>query len=321
MIKYIILSVFYLISSFLYAKPVCSLLWFNTATQTSFINIELNGHASGVYPLQLSVGGPSTAIYSYSEDMYEYQPVYGSYRYWIQYDEAWQRNSAGISFRVRSSLEPAIYQTIDRRTVMSPIKYHTWNVFGCPEMNSSYNFEQDVLEGFQVEILAPELLPGDYTLNVPIKVAYEENKGLDNTGWPKFSFLMSMQKEVNSNIQLHVKPQCTLLSDSLSVNMGDSITPLEAQVGVQKKIDISINCNYPARVKWNLTGSAVQEGVHNRTTCGTGYCELFFHNGKGEMQTDSPQGLSTQDIYVRYIDADAKEGVFSGSAVLSVEVV
>ncbi len=321
MIKYIILSVFYLISSFLYAKPVCSLLWLNSDNPTTDLHIDFDNNMAGKYPLALRVGGLSKAIFSYTQDMDDIVDVYGSYRYWIQYKESWQSGVPGIKYRIGSTLESTQYQTIDAKTVMSKNSYMTWHTFGCRNINETYNFPMSTLDGLFLEIITANVPPGVYKLPLPVKVAYEENKGLYDDGWPKFSFLMSSAPTVSSNINLYVKPKCNLLSDSLSVNMGNSITPAQANSGVQKKVNISITCNHTATVKWSLKGSPIIDGVSNRTTCGTGYCELNFNNNNGEIQTSSPEGISTQEINVLYKDSNAKEGPFSGSAVLSVEVV
>ncbi|WP_157925134.1 nuclease PIN [Escherichia coli] len=321
MIKYIIISVFYLTSSFLYAKPICSLLWLNDNNPTAELNINFDDNTSGKYPLVLNVGGPSKAIYSYSENMEDIVDVYGSYRYWIQYDDSWRNVSSAIKYRISSTLEPAQYQTLDAKTVMDKNSYTTWHTFGCRKINETYTFPTTTLNGLFLEIITTNITPGIYKLPLPVKVAYEENKGLYDDGWPRFSFLMSAAPTVSSNVNLYVKPKCELLSENLSVNMGNSITPAQANSGVHKKVNISIKCNHTATVKWSLKGSPIIDGVSNRTTCGTGYCELNFNNNNGEIQTSSPEGISTQEINVLYKDSNAKEGPFSGSAVLSVEVV
>ena len=303
-----------------YPKSFCALLWANQTTETVPINIEFDNNINGVYELPINAGGLSTAIYSYSENMNDIMTVEGSYRYWIQYNEEWQVNNAGIKYRISSNLEPAQYQAIGVKTVMSPNTFTKWTTYGCRGVNETYNFSRTILRGMTLELSSPYVTPGEYKLDLPITVAYEENKGLYDEGWPRYSFLMTYFKPIKSQVSLRVKPKCQLLSNNISINIGDSITPLQASYGITKNIDISINCNYNALLKWSLIGSEIVDGIKNRTICGRGYCELTFSNKKGEIQSYSPSGTSKQQINVTYKDDNAIEGVFSGSAILSVEV-
>ncbi|MCP8787133.1 nuclease PIN [Escherichia coli] len=307
-----------------YSKPICALLWLNNRVPDAHLNIDFDSNMSGTYNLTITAGGNSKVVDSYQQEMWGFVTVDGSYRYWIQYKDSWLIDDVSkIAYRVKSNLEVSKDQIPGAKTVLSPITYFTWvNTFGCMSTGDTYEFPYYNLNGIQLELKASWVKPGTYKLDLPIKVAYEENKGFYNSRYPSYPSKMSAFKPIDSSgIMVRVKPKCSILSNELSINMGDSITPQQASQGVNKKLDVSISCNHTATVKWSLRGSQIKDGVQNRTSCGGGYCELKFNNNTGELQTSSPEGTSKQEINVLYKDSNAKEGPFSGSAVLSVEVV
>lgn len=59
----------------------------------------------------------------------------GTYRYWIQYPEAWQTTPDGLKYRITSELEVSGTQTAGVKTVVTSVGYHTWeNTYGCRDV-------------------------------------------------------------------------------------------------------------------------------------------------------------------------------------------
>ncbi len=96
-------------------------------------------------------------------------------------------------------------------------------------------------------------MAGVYTLQLPLKVAYEENKGRysgqSGGGWPEYAGAIKLFSPVNTNnVTIHITSKCELTSRYLSINIGDRITPDEARGGINKNASLSVVCNAPANI-------------------------------------------------------------------------
>ncbi|EHR8387269.1 nuclease PIN, partial [Escherichia coli] len=267
-----------------------------------------------------------TVIKRAAKNMDTFVTLDGTYRYWIQYPEAWQTTPDGLKYRITSELEVSGTQTAGVKTVVTPVGYHTWvNTYGCREVGGTYDFGVASVSGVNIEIDRGTAWPGVYSIQLPVKVAYEENKGnydgKNGSGWTEFPAAMKSFAPVDSkNISITISSKCNVGEQNLSVNMGDSITPDEAKSGVEKKVNFSLTCNAPAKVSLSLKGTDIVDGVNNKTKCGSGSCSLNFDNDSSSKILEVSQGVYQEPITVRFQDANPVAGGFSGSAVLTVDI-
>ncbi|EFH6886320.1 nuclease PIN [Escherichia coli] len=307
-------------------ESYCDLLWANNSSPIASVNASFDGNTSGIFPLNLQAGGLSTVIKRAAKNMDTFVTLDGTYRYWIQYPEAWQTTPDGLKYRITSELELSGTQASGVRTVVTPVGYHTWeNTYGCREVGGTYDFGVAYVSGLNIEIDRGTAWPGVYSIQLPVKVAYEENKGnydgKNGGGWPEFPAAMTTFSPVDSTgISITISSKCNVGEQSLSVNMGDSITPDEAKAGVEKKVNISLACNAPATVSLSLKGTDIVDGVDNKTKCGSGSCTLSFDNGNASETVEVSTGSYQVPITVLFQDYNAVAGIFTGSAVLSVDV-
>lgn len=308
------------------ATNYCNLLWANNTLPSASVNVSFDGNTSGIFPLNLQAGGVSTVIKRYKEDMTGFVTVEGTYRYWIQYPEEWQTTSEGLKYRIVSDLEASGTQSAGVRTVVTPVAYHKWtNLYGCPDVGATYDFGVASVSGISVEIDRATAWPGVYSIQLPVKVAYEENKGNYNGknggGWQEFPTAMKSFSPIDSNgVRITISSKCNIGEQSLSVNMGDNITPDEAKVGVEKKVYISLICNAPAKVSLSLKGTDIADGNDNKTKCGSGYCTLSFDNDKSQKIVNAIRGTTNVPVSVNFKSDSPVAGLFEGSAVLSMNV-
>lgn len=223
------------------ATVYCNILWANNTPPQAVLNATLDGSVSNTFPLKLSVGGGSTAITQYQEDIPTTNPVKGIVRYWVQYPTDWITSPEGLRYRISSTLDTAQSQIAGVKTVVTPTKEITWqNIWGCNPVSSIYTFDAANLSGIYLEIDRGAAWPGVYSLSLPIAVAYEENKGNYNGnsggGWKEYAEAMKNHGYIDSkNIQITITSKCEIKSRALNINLGHSITPEQARVGVNKQ--------------------------------------------------------------------------------------
>ncbi|ELY3087346.1 nuclease PIN [Klebsiella aerogenes] len=309
------------------AKVYCNLLWANNNLPGASLNVTLDGKDSGVFPLALQAGGDSTVIDQYEEDM-KYGPVTvsGMYRHWLQYPEGWKTTPEGLKYRIRTNLENATIQTPGLKTVVTPQGSYTWqNTYGCIPLGGHYSFNTTSISGVQIEIDRGTAWPGRYSISLPLKVAYEENKGMYNGehggGWPVYAAAIRRFNVVDSkNVQITITSKCDIAAKELSVNLGDSITPAEARSGVLKNVDVMLQCNSPANISLSLKGLQPVDAEVNKTRCGSGSCRLFFDNNHGDKTMSVGRGGTALPISVLFQANNAEVGAFSGNAVLTMNI-
>lgn len=326
-IKIILKASFFILFSFsVNAARYCNLLWANKALPSATLNASFDGNNIGVFPVDLQAGGVSTVIKEYKENMTGFVTIDGIYRYWIQYPEEWLTTSQGLKYRIRSELDAAGVQVAGVKTVVTPAIPYTWtNTFECRSVGETYDFTPAIINGIKVEIDRSNAWPGVYRLNLPIKVAYEENKGKysgqNGNGWQEYATAIKSFSPIDSdNVSITITSKCDIGDKFLNVNMGDSITPDMAKKGVEKKVNVSVTCNSLAKASLSLKGIDIVDGVNNKTKCGTGNCILNFDNGSDNKIIDVNQGVYTVPITVRFQDQNAAPGNFEGSAVLSINI-
>lgn len=84
------------------AESYCNLLWANNTLPSASVNVSFDGNTSGIFPLNLQAGGLSTVIKRAAKNMDTFVTLDGTYRYWIQYPEAWQTTPDGLKYRITS---------------------------------------------------------------------------------------------------------------------------------------------------------------------------------------------------------------------------
>ncbi|EFB2837590.1 nuclease PIN [Escherichia coli] len=316
----------FLFSCSVKAESYCSLLWANDSLPQASINASLDGSNTGIFPINLQAGGASTVIVGYKLNMDGFVTLDGIVRYWIQYPEEWQTSSQGLKYRIRSDLDAAGVQASGVKTVVTPVIPRRWeNTYGCKNVGGRYSFSSEAINGMKVEIDRRNAWPGVYSLSLPIKVAFEENKGRymgdDVNGWRGFANAMKNFTLINTdNVIITITSKCDIVDKVLNVNMGDSITPDMAKNGVEKKVNVSLTCNSLAKVSLSLKGTDIIDGINNKTRCGSGSCTLNFDDGNYNKVIDVSNGLHTVPISILFQDNNAIPGSFNGGAVLSIDI-
>lgn len=308
------------------AGNYCSLLWASNSLPSASLNASFDGDNIGIFPVNMQTGGVSTVIKGYQENMNGFVTLEGTYRYWIQYPEEWLTTSQGLKYRIRSDLDVAEVQSSGVKTVVTPSTAYKWvNTYGCRSVGETYDFGVSTITGIKVEIDRSNAWPGVYYLNLPIKVAYEENKGnysgQNGNGWQEYANAIKSFSPVNSdNVSITITSKCDISEKVLNVNMGDSITPEMAKKGVEKKTNLSLTCNSLAKVSLLLKGTEIIDGINNKTRCGSGSCTLYFDDGSYSKVIDIRKGLYIIPITTLFQDTNAVSGSFNGSAILSVNI-
>lgn len=308
------------------AEHYCNLLWINDNLPRASVSISLDSGSSGIMPLNLQAGGVSTIINRYEQNMSGFVTLDGITRYWIQYPEEWLTTTEGLKYRIISNLETAGVQSAGVKTVVTPVNKNKWvNTYGCMNKGEKYDFGTMNIPGLSIEVERGTAWPGSYSLHLPVKIAYEENKGNfsgnNGSGWHQYADAMRDFKTIDSsNINVVISSRCEIQIKELTVNMGDNITPAEARSGVIKKIDIPVQCNSPANITLSVKGMDIINNVYNRTKCGSGYCEISFENGLGKINSSVNGGRVSIPVIVLYKDNNAQEGMFYGNATLSMNV-
>ncbi|EPW1927964.1 nuclease PIN [Escherichia coli] len=316
----------FLFSCSVKAESYCSLLWANDSLPKASLEASLDGNNTGIFPVNLQVGGVSTVILGYKLNMNGFVTLDGIVRYWIQYPEEWQTSSQGLKYRIHSDLAAAGVQAPGVKTVVTPIIERNWvNTYGCRDVGGKFIFPSEAINGIKLEIDRKNAWPGVYSLSLPIKVAFEENKGKymgdDSNGWRGFSNAMKNFSTINTdNVTITIKSKCDIVDKVLNVNMGDSITPDMAKKGVEKKINVSLTCNALAKVSLSLKGTDIIDGINNKTRCGSGSCTLNFNDGNYNKVIDVNNSLYVVPISILFQDNNAIPGNFNGSAVLSIDI-
>ncbi|EHJ4094748.1 nuclease PIN [Escherichia fergusonii] len=317
---------YFLFSCSVKAESYCSLLWANDSLPAASLDASLDGNNTGIFPVNLQAGGLSTVILGYKLNMNGFVTLDGIVRYWIQYPEEWQTSPQGLKYRIRSDLDAALVQTSGVKTVVTPAIAHHWeNTYGCIDVGGIFTFPSEAINGMKVEIDRKNAWPGVYSLSLPIKVAFEENKGGytgdDVNGWRGFANAMKNFTPINTdNVTITITSKCNIVDKVLNVNMGDSITPDMAKNGVEKKVNVSLTCNALAKVSLSLKGTDIIDGINNKTRCGSGSCTLNFDDGNYNKVIDVNNSLYTVPISIFFQDNNAIPGNFNGSAVLSIDI-
>ncbi|WP_176140213.1 nuclease PIN [Escherichia coli] len=318
----IILTLIFCNSAF---ADYCSLLWLNRVPPKLSLDIEPDDLNKGIklFPLDLIAGGDSIAIDSRSEGMTDIIDIDGQVRYWIQYKEGWQTiGSSGLRYRIVDKLELVPHGTLNAKTVLTPIQPVSWKqAYGCATKGSTYNFMTQHIQGLYLELDTQNADPRSNMISLPIKLAYEENKGFSNMAWPSYPFVMDNSVPVTPSIlYFRIKPQCRIVQPSLTIDLGSDITPGKARAGVHKKTDFWVACNGDAIIHMRVQGSNPVSGIPNTTQCGHGICTLKFDNGSDYTYISAIKGQVMSSINVIFTDNMPQPGPFKGSAILSIEV-
>ncbi|MEC9839853.1 hypothetical protein RCT32_00085 [Escherichia coli] len=269
--------------SFAVSISWCNILWSNDNNPSvKPVTVLVNGNNIIKTPITIVAGGPSTAISSYSGGI----PfgAGGITRYWIQYPSGWFYSNR-LRYRITSALgNPDTSIPQGTMTKVTPSISNYWpQVLPCYGVNAKYSFPFSEIQGIEVEIAQENAYPGVYSLELPIKVGFEENKGLfegdSYSGWRRFPEKMySVQHVSSQNFNIVINSECKLDADKINFEFGD-VTDRDMLSGITKSINLGISCSNSARVR--LTAHNIQNNL-NTTNCGPGTCTLTFDSGKSD---------------------------------------
>ncbi|EGM2345299.1 hypothetical protein IRP42_004574 [Salmonella enterica] len=314
-----VLLFFCLLTSRAYAG--CNLLWsLGMVPRVQNIDISVNGEQSFFKKdFAIEVGGTYKLL---KKDYHgiiagSFLPLPGTVRYWIQYDDGW-KESSGVKYKISSVLStPNANQIPGTATVVSPLIKHDWesDPSQCG-MNVGENtlFISHNITGMSLEVDTKNTLPGVYTIRLPIRVAYEENKQGSDEAYQSYPSLISNEPYLRSNITVNVKALCSFPSSKLNVSFGN-ITDKDVLNGVEKIVKFPMNCRDQAIVKMTLNGG---DKGGNVTSCGQGTCTLTFDEGSSTANYLRSSGYNETNIHVKLKSNKAFTGQFTGSAILTV---
>lgn len=163
---------------------------------------------------------------------------------------------------------------------------------------------------------------GTYTVNIPYKYAYEEQKaspGDVQTGdrGGMYSYINSLPDR-SFSVKMTIVNRCTYDTSPINLNHG-TMTPAESVKNRTKPYGVRINCTGAQKVSANLLGLEQVDGRTNYTKCGMGgACELLLDGDKGNtiLDVNGTTILSITSTYHPSMGSPVA-GKFEGSGVLS----
>ncbi|HAJ6537130.1 TPA: hypothetical protein ACIVDR_004122 [Salmonella enterica subsp. enterica serovar Wangata] len=327
--RFLFLSLSVLMCSFAHANNrYCNILWLNDyKPYVQPFRLNVDGNAILSTPVNINVGGTSTAIKSVSAmSGLGGRPISGHVRYWFQFPTDWQISHEGIRYRISSALDDADIQVPGVRTVVTPKMELTWDsLYGCAAQGQKYTFINNTEGPFQLEIDRATAFPGRYNIQLPIKSGYEENKGNyqgeSENGWKGYAEAMAAFPTIDSSgMDIEIRSSCSISTRYIDINYG-TINISNALDGVKKGVGVNIACSAPAQVKLELTGSDFVDGIKNKVNCGGGSCMLSFSSGNAdETLIFYREGMQTVNIESLFKANNIIPGEFYGNAVLKMNV-
>lgn len=311
------------------AERYCNILWANNL-KPSVLPFKLNMDGNGVLstPFEISVGGQSTNIVRTADYQSSNNPINGHVRYWFQYPTEWQTTFDGLRYRISSSYDAALVQVPGVKTVVTPEYHNIWQdgLTECSGLGSFYTFAFAKYGEFQLEIDRATAFPGVYNIQLPVKSAYEENKGYyyggpaGSGGWRDYAGALSRFQNIDSSgLQVELRSACDISAKNIFINYGD-ININNALSGVRKKVTFDVFCSAPAKVRLEILGGSV-DGNKNKINCGDGICTLMFSSGStDENLSFYSQGRKTIEVESLFKTNKVTAGAFSGSAILRMNV-
>lgn len=301
----------------------CNMLWANDRyPSVQSRTISISGYGNATVPIKFDAGGNSTVVSYYHDVEFPHDLFYapGVYRYWIQYPDTWLTYS-GLRYRISSTLERSLVQIPGFQTVVTPSGHADWWGEGirCHYNGDQYAFSPATISGVNIEIDKNTAYPGVYTIPLPIKVAYEENKGLydgsKGGGWRDFPSALSKLNYVTSNnFQVIVSSYCSLTTPRINFDFGN-VSDRQVLSGVSKSVNIGISCSGTSTVRLTLHNT---NNNMNTTNCGSATCTLTFDSGKSETNVNfTGQGYKEVRINNLLKSNNVSPGHFSASMVLS----
>ncbi|EGM1627834.1 hypothetical protein IRP16_004416 [Salmonella enterica] len=318
-----VLSLFCLLTGRAYAG--CNLFWvLDNIPEVKEINIDATGEQQYFKKsFDIMVGGKYLLKDVKEDDIWlSGIPIPGNVRYWIQYNDDWVDVPGGLKYRISSSLEiPNATQVPGYKTVVSPKQNHSWAWEGalCAKQGSEYLFVAENIAGMSLEVDSSHAYPGIYTISLPIRVAYEENKGgrMIGDGWMNYPSILSQVPQLRSSVNVKVNNACTFSDKKLDVSFGN-ITDKDVLSGTEKVVKFPMNCTRQIIFKMALEGGDKGKNV---TSCGQGTCTLTFDDGSDSKSAVRSSGYNETNIHVKLKSDKPFTGQFRGSAILKVIII
>lgn len=175
----------------------------------------------------------------------------------------------------------------------------------------------------KIEVTVPTLpWSGELNVNIPIYAANMEHwwnttKGGNSNweyGYGQFKRLLDVPWSIPVTIKAYTN--CKLSTYSLNIDYG-SIELNKALSGVEKSESINITCSYPSNLNLTLMNSVFNNS--NMIPCGSGQCTLTINGSKSiTMKNITSTVISVKSLFKTSL---IKEGAFSASAILRVDVI
>lgn len=181
---------------------------------------------------------------------------------------------------------------------------------------------------YNISINKSHAIPGTYSVNIPVKYAYEEAKS-NESYITSFSgtipqLMLQLAPTINIPLTVTIRSKCKLSNYSpIDLSYG-TVSADQINGYTTPPQNLSLTCDSNTPVKISLKGNEQISGrTSNFTRCGSnGFCELLF-NGSKYDESMTISGSSTISLTSVYHLADGSKvtaGPFSGSGILTVDV-
>ncbi|HIH9051499.1 TPA: hypothetical protein ACYUXQ_004145 [Escherichia coli] len=324
-IRFFFVALLFLCFKSIGAWRYCNILWVNKELPSiNAINVDIDGNTNLDIPLEIHAGGISQAtnVVSNIPDKLNISSLSGTFRYWFQFPSGWLTSPEGLRYKISSEYDDADSQTPGFKTVVTPLLTKNWSGIVCKTEDT--HFPKTSSNRFTLHIDRAFAFPGRYNLTLPIKSAYEENKGHYDgpaeDGWRNYATIMKSYPTIDTkNIDISVRSSCNISTKNIHIDYGN-INANDALAGVRKNASFNISCSAPTRVQLEIDGGNI-EGVKNKTSCGDGICTLTFPSGKANETLIFPSaGNKAVTIESLFKTNKITAGIFSGALVVRMEI-
>ncbi|EBK6837721.1 MULTISPECIES: spore coat protein U domain-containing protein [Enterobacteriaceae] len=298
------------------------------------LTIDDKGESSIALDINPFYPGITVASYCTAEKMDI--PIKGNVRWWLLAPKGIVRDASGLRYEILNSSWELPSSNVDKvpgyETYVSPNIITEWN---DPTQTQHFCWKvgsvQGAAGGYQqwkakIRVERATAIPGNYSLNVPVRLGWEENKGMgviEGSGWLKFPSILYQQPPVNISVDLTITSKCHFNTSPINLSHG-TMTGRNADGNQTSPYNLNVTCTPGTSLSVRLLGAQKVSGkTDNYTQCGTGgMCELTFDNGKYDetMTVDSSKTLSIKSTYRLNDIAKPVAESFEGGGVLQVLV-
>ncbi|HAW0905884.1 TPA: hypothetical protein JLK75_004809 [Escherichia coli] len=306
----------------------------SVATEEDTLTIDDKGETT--FGIKIYSGSTVTTLASACIAETMQIPIEGYTRWWLLIPSEEFITAGGLRYKISNlDWEPAP-QGADKvpgfEAYVSPIIKRIWNdpnhpLHYCWDVGSEQSSTAVVRRWtakLSVDRGAAE--PGDYSLYLPLRIGWEENKGggfIEGEGWIRYPSILYQEPETGTQINVKVVSKCSFNASPISLSHG-TMTGRNADGNQTPPYNLNLTCTPGTSLSVKLIGMQEVPGkTNNFTQCGTGgMCELTFDNDKYNetMTIDNSKTLSIKSTYhLKDITKPVAES-FEGNGVLQVLV-